>query len=51
MSEPITPNTQAILLLTAPLIARRGDASRDLLSAGDYNRLASILLERKKQNY
>ncbi len=49
MSEPITPNTQAILLLTAPLIARRGDASRDLLSAGDYNRLARMLRERQKQ--
>jgi DNA processing protein len=49
MSEPLTPNTQAILLLTAPLIAGRSDASRDLLSAGDYNRLARMLRERQKQ--
>jgi len=49
MIEPLTPNTQAILLLTAPLIAGRGEASRDLLSLGDYNRLARILREKQKQ--
>ena len=43
MIEPLTPNTQAILLLTAPLIAGRGENSRDLLSLGEYNRLALIL--------
>ena len=49
MIEPLTPNTQAILLLTAPLIAGRGEQSRDLLSLGDYNRLARILREKQKQ--
>ena len=49
MIAPLTPNTQAILLLTAPLIAGRGEASRDLLSLGDYNRIARILRERQKQ--
>ncbi len=49
MIEPLTPNTQAILLLTAPLIAGRGETSRDLLSLGDYNRLARILREKQKQ--
>lgn len=49
MIEPLTSNTQAILLLTAPLIAGRGDASRDLLSLGDYNRLTRILREKQKQ--
>ena len=49
MIEPLTPNTQAILLLTAPLIAGRGESSRDLLSLGEYNRLARILREKQKQ--
>ena len=49
MIEPLTPNTQAILLLTAPLIAGRTEASRDLLSLGEYNRLTRILREMKKQ--
>jgi len=49
MIEPLTPNTQAILLLTAPLIAGRGETSHDLLSLGDYNRLARILREKRKQ--
>jgi len=49
MINPLTPNTQAILLLTAPLIAGRSETSRDLLSMGDYNRLARILREKQKQ--
>ncbi|MEO7412579.1 MAG: DNA-processing protein DprA, partial [Opitutaceae bacterium] len=49
MIESLTANTQAILLLTAPLIAGRDDASRDLLSLGDYNRLARMLRDEKKQ--
>jgi four helix bundle suffix protein len=49
MNRPLTPNTQAILLLTAPLIAGRGEDSTDLLTLGDYNRLARILREQQKQ--
>ena len=49
MIEPLTPNTQAILLLTAPLIAGRGESSRELLSLSEYNRLASILRQKQKQ--
>ncbi len=49
MIEPLTPNTQAILLLTAPLIAGRGETSRDLLSFGEYNRLALVLRQKQKQ--
>ncbi len=49
MIEPLTPNTQAILLLTAPLIAGRGETSRDLFSPGEYNRLALILRQKQKQ--
>jgi len=49
MIEPLTSNTQAILLLTAPLIAGRGETARDLLSLGEYNRLARILREKQQQ--
>ena len=49
MIEPLTPNTQAILQLTAPLIAGRGESSFDLLTLGDYNRLTRILREKQKQ--
>ncbi len=49
MIEPLTPNTQAILLLTAPLIAGRGETSRDLLSLGEYNRLALVLRQKQRQ--
>lgn len=49
MIEPLTPNTQAILLLTAPLLAGRGQPVSELLSPGEYNRLARILRERQKQ--
>lgn len=46
---PLTPNTQAILLLTAPLVAGRGNLSAKLLSLGEYNRLARLLREKQKQ--
>jgi DNA processing protein len=49
MMTPLTPNTQAILLLTAPLVAGRGDNSPDLLSLGEYNRIARLLREKQKQ--
>src|SRR4051812_41321597 len=49
MIEPLTPNTQAILLLTAPLLVGRGETSRDLLSLGEYNQLALILRQEQKQ--
>lgn len=48
MGSP-SPNTQAILLLTAPLIVGRGGNSPDLLSLRDYNQLARILHEKQKQ--
>ena len=40
MSEALSPNTRAILLLTAPLIAGRGKKSGDLLTPGEYKELA-----------
>jgi len=49
MSSELSPNTQAILLLTAPLITRGGETSRDLLSLGEYNRLARILRDNQRQ--
>jgi DNA processing protein len=49
MIEPLTSNTQAILLLTAPLVAGRGESSTDLLTLGEYNKLARILREKQKQ--
>lgn len=49
MMTPMTSNTQAILLLTAPLVAGRGDLSARLLSLGEYNRLARLLREKQKQ--
>jgi DNA processing protein len=49
MIEPLTSNTQAILLLTAPLIAGQRENSCDLLSFSDYNRVARVLREKQLQ--
>jgi DNA processing protein len=49
MMQNLSPNTQAILLLTAPLIAGRGTPSTDLLSPGEYKRLARHLREIQQQ--
>lgn len=49
MSDVLSPNTQAILLLTAPLIAGRGSAAPDLLSPAEYKLLARHLREIKRQ--
>ncbi len=49
MITPLTSNTQAILLLTTPLIAGRNDASAHLLTLSEYNKLARILREKQKQ--
>jgi predicted Rossmann fold nucleotide-binding protein DprA/Smf involved in DNA uptake len=49
MTPDLSPNTQAILLLVAPLLAGRGGASSDLLSPGEYQRLARHLREMQRQ--
>jgi DNA processing protein len=49
MKPGLSPNARAILLLTAPLIAGRGSSSPDLLSPGEYNRLARHLREMQRQ--
>jgi DNA processing protein len=49
MTPFLSPNTKAILLLTAPLIAGRAAPVPDLLSPGEYKRLARHLRELQRQ--
>ena len=49
MMPALSQNTQAILLLTAPLIAGRGSSSSELLTPGEYKRLARHLREIQRQ--
>ncbi len=49
MMLPLSPNTQAILLLTAPLIAGRRQPSLELLTPGEYKRLARFLRDKQRQ--
>ena len=49
MSTSLSPNTQAILLLTAPLIAGRRDASIELLKPGEYKKLARFLRDKQRE--
>src|SRR5882724_7425153 len=49
MTPVLSSNTQAILLLTAPLIAGRAAPTPDLLSPGEYKRLARHLREVQRQ--
>jgi DNA processing protein len=49
MTQVLSLNTQAILLLTAPLFTGRGTKSPDLLSPGEYKRLARHLREIQHQ--
>jgi predicted Rossmann fold nucleotide-binding protein DprA/Smf involved in DNA uptake len=49
MSETLSTNSQAILLLTAPLVAGRSDASTNLLTLSEYNRVARMLREKQLQ--
>ena len=49
MSISLSPNTQAILLLMAPLIAGRNEPSADLLTQVEYKRLARFLREKQQQ--
>ena len=37
----ISRNTEAVLLLTAPLILKKGDPDARLLTPGEYNRVAA----------
>lgn len=49
MSLSLSPNTQAILLLTAPLIVGRSSPSSELLVRWEYKKLARFLNERQRQ--
>ena len=49
MIAELSPNAQAILLLTAPLITGRGKPSIDPLTAGEYRRLARRLRELQRE--
>jgi predicted Rossmann fold nucleotide-binding protein DprA/Smf involved in DNA uptake len=49
MTTVLSANTRAILLLTAPLLAGRGGSSSDLLTPGEYKRLARQLLELQRE--
>lgn len=45
MTERLSPNTKAILLLTAPLLAARAERTTKLLTAAEYRKLARRLRE------
>ena len=49
MTTALSSNAQAILLLTAPLIAGRGKPSVDPLTAGEYRRFARRLRELQRE--
>lgn len=49
MTPTLSPNTQAILLLTAPLIAGRDTAESNLLTPGEYKRVARLLRDIQRQ--
>ena len=49
MNTELSPNTQAILLLTAPLIVGKGKSSVRPLNAAEYGNLAQALLEGGRQ--
>jgi predicted Rossmann fold nucleotide-binding protein DprA/Smf involved in DNA uptake len=49
MNSSLSPNTQAILLLTAPLIVGRTERSSDVLTPGEYKRLARFLRDQQLQ--
>lgn len=49
ISTPVSANTQAILLLTAPLMTGSGEHSKELLTASEYAKLARFLNHRAFQ--
>jgi predicted Rossmann fold nucleotide-binding protein DprA/Smf involved in DNA uptake len=49
MNGSISPNTQAILLLTAPLIVGRNQNAPNVLTPGEYKKLARRLREIQRQ--
>ncbi len=45
MISSLSQNTQVALMLTAPLVAGRGETNTDLLTPGEFNRLSARLRE------
>jgi DNA processing protein len=49
MIQPLSANTQAILMLTAPLITGRDGPRAQTLTPGEYKRLAQRLRDIRRQ--
>lgn len=49
ISNSLSPNAQAILLLTAPLLVGSGESAKELLSVSEYGKLARSLYEKRRQ--
>src|SRR6185369_5963511 len=49
INSTLSANTQAILLLTAPLIVGRGENSKELLTPSEYGKLAQFLYSKDCQ--
>ena len=49
MNDELSPNTQAVLLLTAPLLMSRSKGSGHILSTSEYGMLACLLHERGRE--
>jgi predicted Rossmann fold nucleotide-binding protein DprA/Smf involved in DNA uptake len=49
MNMSLSPNTKAVLLLTAPLIVGRAGPSTDLLTQVEYKKLVQFLREKQRQ--
>ncbi|MEE8413829.1 MAG: DNA-processing protein DprA [Dehalococcoidales bacterium] len=49
MNSLISTNTQAILLLATPLITGRGSPAAEILTLGEYNRLARALQDAQRE--
>jgi predicted Rossmann fold nucleotide-binding protein DprA/Smf involved in DNA uptake len=51
MTLTLSPNTQAILLLTAPLVSARGQEATEVLTLGEYKKLAKFLRDQQRQPF
>ena len=49
MNSTVSNNTQAALLLSAPLITSQREQSSEILSIGEYNRLVKVLSEHNRK--
>jgi predicted Rossmann fold nucleotide-binding protein DprA/Smf involved in DNA uptake len=49
INNSVSANTQAILLLTAPLMVGRGPGSKEMLTSGEYGKVSRFLNEIQRQ--